>query len=426
MPPIDVDPSPAPADAERREAIARLFRWSTLAMGGASAGLVSCGGGNDGAPAPAAVAGAPAPAPGPAPAPAPAPGPAPAPIVATTFTTGLQNPWGLAFLPDDRILVTLKNGELVIVSADGQSVGTPLGGVPAVSSAGQGGLLDVALDPDFGVDPWVYFSYAEPGSGAEAGLSGTAVARGRLAGNALQNVSVIFRQLPKLADDMQYGCRLAFGADKTLFATLGDRRTPGLVQDLTTHIGKVVRINRDGGVPAGNPSLGPTARREIWSWGHRNPQGAAIHPATGDLWVMEHGPQGGDEVNIAVGGNNHGWPLRSYGCNTGGPGNGCRVGGGVHAPAYDEPVTFWPNAIAPGGSTFYTGNLMPEWYGNLFIGALTGRALWRLSLEDNAVLTSEPLFASLDERIRKVGQGPDGALYLLTDSTAGRIIRVGR
>ena len=358
------------------------------------------------------------------PAAAATPQPPPAPATASTFTSGLKNPWGLAFLPDGRMLVTQKAGELVIVSADGKAVGAPLGGVPAVNSAGQGGLLDVALDPDFAADPWVYISYSEPGSGG----SGTAVARGRLSGNALQDVSVIFRQLPKVSGNGHYGSRLVFGRDKTLFVTLGERQKGSPAQDLASHLGKVVRINRDGSVPAGNPKLGAGARPEIWSYGHRNPQGAALHPTTGELWDVEHGPQGGDEINIARAGANYGWPLRSYGCNYGDRvSDTCRIGGGTHAPEFVEPLTYWvPISIAPSGLAFYTGGMFPEWQGNLFLGALAGQALWRVVLNGNTVVSREALFASLGERIRNVTQGPDGALYLLTDNSAGRILRVAR
>jgi aldose sugar dehydrogenase len=360
-------------------------------------------------PAAAAAAGAPA---------------APAPATASTFTSGLKNPWGMAFLPDGRMLVTQKAGALVIVSADGKTVGAPVGGVPAVHSAGQGGLLDVALDPDFATDPWVYLSYSEPGDGG----SGTAVARGRLSGNTLQDLSVIFRQLPKVSGNGHYGSRLVFGRDKTLFVTLGERQKGSPAQDLASHLGKIVRIQRNGSVPADNPKLGATARPEIWSYGHRNVQGAALHPGTGELWEVEHGPQGGDEINIARAGANHGWPVRSYGCNYGDRvSDACRIGGGTHAPEFVEPLTYWvPTSIAPSGLAFYTGSMFPEWQGNLFVGALAGQALWRVVLNGNTVVSREALFASLGERIRNVTQGPDGALYLLTDGASGRIVRVAR
>jgi aldose sugar dehydrogenase len=349
---------------------------------------------------------------------------APPPATASTFTSGLKNPWGMAFLPDGRVLVTQKAGELVIVSADGKAVGAPVGGVPVVNSAGQGGLLDVALDPEFATEPWVYISYSEPGSGG----SGTAVARGRLRGNTLQDLSVIFRQQPKVSGNGHYGSRLVFGRDKTLFVTLGERQKGSPAQDLASHLGKIVRINRDGSVPADNPKLGAGARPEIWSYGHRNVQGAALHPSSGELWDVEHGPQGGDEINIARAGANYGWPLRSYGCNYGDRvSDTCRIGGGTHAPEFVEPLTYWvPISIAPSGLAFYTGSMFPEWQGNIFVGALAGQALWRVVLDGNKVVSREALFASLGERIRSVTQGPDGALYLLTDNAAGRIVRVAR
>ncbi len=344
---------------------------------------------------------------------------APEPV---TFAQGLDRPWGLAFLPDGRLLVTQKSGALVIVSADGRRVSTPLAGVPAVADSGQGGLLDVALDPDFGTTPWVYLSYAE----RDGLASGTAVARGRLVGDALQGTTVIFRQQPKVVGSGHFGARLVFARDKTLFVTLGDRQKGEPAQDPASHLGKVVRLNRDGSVPADNPKLAG-ARPEIWSLGHRNPQGAALHPRTGELWLVEHGPQGGDELNIARAGRNHGWPLRSQGCPYGSLGTACRIGGGVHAPDFVEPLATWvPTSIAPSGLAFYTGTMFPEWQGSLFVGALAGRALWRLTLDGERVTAREALYGTLGERFRDVRQGPDGALWLLTDNAKGRILRIAR
>lgn len=382
-----------------------------LVLAGATA-AAACGGSSGDAPAAAG------------PSPAPAPAPAPATPTATTFTDGLSSPWGMAFLPDGRLLVTLKGGSLLIVSADGRSVSAPVSGTPAVNPGGQGGLLDVAIDPDFTTTPWVYLSYAEDGSGG----SGTAVARGQLVGNALQNVQVIFRQAPKVSGGGHYGSRLVFRSDKTLFVTLGERQQGAPAQDLSGHLGKVVRINRDGSLPSGNPDFGAGSRPELWSVGHRNPQGAALHPGTGELWQSEHGPQGGDEINIARAGANFGWPNVSYGCNYGDPvGDACRIGGGTHAPTYVEPLATWtPTSVAPSGLAFYTGSMFPQWQGNLFMGALAGTALWRLTLSGNAVTAREELFKSLGERIRDVRQGPDGALYLLTDGSGGRILRIAR
>ena len=329
----------------------------------------------------------------------------------------------MAFLPDGRLLVTQKAGSMRLFAAGVAGVPTVVSGVPAVVDAGQGGLLDIVADPDFATDPWVYFAFSEAGSG---GTAGTAVARARLVGAALQDLTVIFRQLPKVAGAGHFGARLAFSTDKLLFVSLGERQLGSPAQDVTGHLGKVVRIRRDGTVPPGNPDFGPTARPELWSIGHRNPQGAAIHPASGDLWVVEHGPQGGDELNHVRAGNNHGWPLRSYGCNYGDPvGDACRIGGGTHAPAYVEPVSYFvPTSIAPSGLVFYTGAGFPEWRGNAIFGALAGTALWRVALDGDRELARERLFGELAERIRCVRQGPDGWLYLLTDS--GRLIRIDR
>jgi glucose/arabinose dehydrogenase len=342
------------------------------------------------------------------------------------LNTSLQSPWGLSFLPDGRMLVTQRTGSLLILTADGRSVAATVSGLPAVDMTGQGGLLDVVLDPDFATSPWVYFTFAEPGTGAEAGQVGTAVGRGRLVGNSLQNVAVIFRQSPKIAGSgVHFGSRIAFRADKTLFVTLGERGQGSPAQDVGTTLGKVVRINRDGSIPSGNPSPAG-GRAGIWSWGHRNPQGAAVHPDTGSLWINEHGPQGGDELNLVSSGGNFGWPNVSYGCQYGDPvGNGCAIGGGTHAPAYIEPVSTWtPTSTAPAGLMFYTGTKFPQWRGHAFFGALAGTALWRVQLDATARREAgrEKLFSSLGERIREVTQGPDGYLYLLTDS--GKLIQV--
>ena len=340
----------------------------------------------------------------------------------------------MAFLPDGRLLVTQLGGSMVVVSADGSTVSNPINNMPLVVFAGQGGLLDVALDPDFTTagSNWVYFSYSESGTGG----SGTAVSRGRLnlSTLVLSDVTRIFQQLPKVSGNGHYGSRLVFGNDKTLFVTLGERQLGNPAQDLTGHLGKVVRLNRDGvGVPSGN-GLGLPAgtRPEIWSYGHRNPQGAALHPTTGELWVGEHGPQGGDEINIARSGQNYGWPNVSYGCNYGDTNANCQIGGngGRHAPQYVEPVTWWPGpgnaapyaSIAPSGMSFYTGNGFPEWQGNLFVGALAGTALWRLTLSGNTVTARERVHQG--ERVRCVRQGLDGWIYFITDS--GRLYKIDR
>lgn len=341
----------------------------------------------------------------------------------TTVNSGLSSPWSMVYLPTGELLVSQRGGSLVRLSVDG-STATNISGIPPVNTSGQGGLLGLALDPDFASTPWVYWSFSEPGTGSEAGLTGTAVARGRLVGNALQNVTVLFRQQPKTSGSNHYGSRLVFARDKTLFITLGERQLGSPAQDLQQTLGKVVRIQRDGSIPADNPALGAGALPGIWSLGHRNVQGAAIHPDTGELWTSEHGPQGGDEINITRAGMNYGWPVKSYGCNYGDPvGNTCRIGGGTHAPTYQEPLTYWvPTSIAPAGLLFYTGRLIPQWTGNLFSGSLAGQALWRMVVSPTAVLSRESLLSDLHERIRDVAQSPDGAIMLLTDS--GKLLRL--
>jgi glucose/arabinose dehydrogenase len=338
----------------------------------------------------------------------------------------------MAFLPDGQLLVTERGGTMRRISADGQKLSAPITGLPPVRTGGQGGLLDVTIDPDFASTPWVYWSYSEAGDGG----GGTAVARGKLAGDALAEVQVILRQQPKVGGGNHWGSRFVWAADKTLYVTLGDRQVDSPsrpdadgAQHLGKLLGKVVRIARDGSVPGDNPFVGRTGvRPEIYSFGHRNPQAAARHPTTGELWVVEHGPQGGDEVNRVKPGANYGWPLVSYGCPYGSTvGEACRVRGGTHAPRFEEPLTIWvPTSIAPSGMAFYTGERFPEWKGNLFIGALGGQALWRLTLEGDKVTAREALFADLRERIRDVRQGPDGWIYLLTDSSNGRILRLQR
>ena len=350
----------------------------------------------------------------------------------TTLGATLASPWSLAFLPDGRMLVTQRGGSLVIVRADGSAVDAAVSGVPAVNSAGQGGLLDVALDPDFATTPWVYLSFSEDGPGG----SGTALARARLVGNELRDLAVIWRQQPKVASGIHYGARIVFRPDKTLYLTVGERGqddpgapTTAFAQNPAVTLGKVLRLNRDGSIPAGNPVFAAGAASGLWSLGHRNPQGAALRPGGSELWVAEHGPQGGDELNRIRAGANYGWPLRSYGCPYGAPvGDACRVGGGTHAPDFEEPASYWvPTSTAPSGMAFYDGDRCPDWRGQVFVGALAGRTLWRLQLDAAGnVLAREPVpeVQALGQRIRDVRQGPDGWLYLLSDE--GRILRLER
>jgi glucose/arabinose dehydrogenase len=342
------------------------------------------------------------------------------------FASGLNAPWGMAFLPDGRLLVTEKGGSLQLISANGTTKSAVAVSLPGgLNTAGQGGLLGVAIDPQFGSgEPWVYLAYSQPGPGG----AGTAVMRGQLDvvnPAALTGGTQIFQQLPKTSGGNHYGSRLVFSGDGTLFVTLGERFEFTPAQDPNSLLGKVVRINRDGTLPSGNPTIGSTPRG-IWSLGHRNPQGAALHPSTGQLWVGEHGPQGGDEINIALAGRNFGWPNVSYGCTYGDPvGTGCAIGGGTHAPTFIEPLTTWvPTSIAPSGMTFYTGSMFPEWQGNLFVGALAGTALWRLTVTGTEVTAREEILG-IDVRVRDVVQGPDGAIYFI-DETNNRIMRIAR
>ena len=345
---------------------------------------------------------------------------------AVVLNDGLKSPWGLAFLPDGRMLVTQKPGSMLLLDAAGKRTLATLA-VPQVSFRNQGGLLDVAVDPDFPREPWIYWTYAEPGTGAEKDLAGTAIARGRLVGNALEGIEVIYRQVPKTTGAGHYGARIVFRPDKTMFVTLGERQKFDPAQDLDATLGKVIRINRDGSVPAGNPGVSKT-RPEIWSYGHRNPQGAALRPSAdpkaADLWLNEHGPQGGDELNRVLPGRNYGWPKVSYGCPYGAPrGEACRYGGGTHEPAYEPPVSFWvPTSMAPSGLVFYSGRRFPQWKGDALMGALAGTAVWRVRLDGNREVARERLFGDLKERVRDIREGPEGYLYLVTDS--GKLIQI--
>jgi glucose/arabinose dehydrogenase len=334
----------------------------------------------------------------------------------TIVAGGLAHPWSLAFLPGGGMLVTERPGRLRPISADGQ-VGPPIAGVPPVFAGGQGGLLDVALDPAFAENRLIYLSYAEPGEGG----AGTAVARGRLAEGALEDVAVIFRQQPKVEGDAHFGSRLVFGPDGMLFVTLGERNRRDQAQSLADHLGTIVRLAPDGGVPADNPFVGRAgARPEIWSYGHRNVQGAAIHPGTGRLWTTEHGPRGGDELNIPAPGRNYGWPVIGYGRHY----NLTRIGEGNSKAGMEQPVLYWDPSIATCGLAFYTGDAMPAWRGSLFVGGMAARQLRRLALKGNDVVGEEQLFNGFGRRIRDVRQGPDGRLYLLTDEPNGELVRV--
>ena len=338
-----------------------------------------------------------------------------------TVASGLVNPWSLAFLPDGRMLVTERPGRMRIVTRDG-NLSPPLGGVPPVFARSQGGLLDVILDRNFAQNRTVYISYAEPFDGGGR----TALARAQLdAGETpgLTDLKVIYRQHGPLSRGGHFGGRIVQGADGNLFLTNGEHFIDrDMAQTFDNDLGKIVRITPDGAAPQDNPFVGKAgARPEIWSIGHRNPQGLAVNPADGKLWEQEHGPMGGDEINIIVPGHNYGWPLVSYGLNY----EGTPVGTGkAQMVGMDDSVWHWTPSIAPSGLAFYTGDLFPAWKGSLFSGALKFQLLSRLELKGDTVVKEERLLQGLSERIRDVRQGPDGALYLLTDNGAGRILRV--
>ncbi|MEH2479145.1 glucose/arabinose dehydrogenase [Nitrobacteraceae bacterium AZCC 2146] len=337
-----------------------------------------------------------------------------------TVASGLVHPWALAFLPDGRMLVTERPGRMRIVTPQGQLL-PPFKGVPEVWATGQGGLLDVITDKGFAQNNTIYFCFSErSGSGGR-----TTVARARLVdGTApkLDDVKMIFRQDGPLSSGNHYGCRIVQASDDNLFVTLGEHFSyRDEAQNLGNHLGKLIRIAPDGSVPKDNPFVGrDSARPEIWSYGHRNGQGLAINPVSGDLWEIEHGPRGGDEVNIIGKGKNYGWPVIGFGIDY----SGAKIHESTAKAGMEQPIKYWVPSIAPSGMAFYTGTLFPKWRGSLFTGALAGQMLVRLSLNGNVVTSEERILRNLNERIRDVRQGPDGALWLLTDSSAGRILRV--
>lgn len=348
-----------------------------------------------------------------------------APVHTERVAGPLAHPWSLAFLPGGQMLVTERGGALRVVEPGGKLRAAPVAGLPAVAARGQCGLLDVLPARDFATSRRIYWSYAEPGQGTEAGRNGVAVARGVLSADAsrVSAVQRIFTQQPKVDSSAHCGGRLAWAPDGRLFLTLGERYSrkddaPGLA----THLGKVVRIEADGRVPADNPHVGVAgALPEIWSRGHRNIQGAAIHPVSGALWITEHGPQGGDEVNVVRAGANHGWPVITHGRNYG---SGTRIGVGTEAPGVAPPVWVWTPSIAPSGLAFVTSDRYGSaWRGSLVGGALAGQMLVRLTLDGERVLAEERLLVG-QARIRDVRQGPDGWLYLLTDSPQGEVLRL--
>jgi glucose/arabinose dehydrogenase len=335
-----------------------------------------------------------------------------------TVAEGLVSPWAIAFLPDGRMLVTEKPGRLRIIAING-TLSEPLTGVPDVAARGQGGLLDVALDPAFATNKIVYVSYAEPGEG---GTAGTSVAKGRLGSAGLEDVKVIYQQYPKMMGGGHFGSRIVFARDGTMFITQGERQQyRDSSQSLSAGLGKVVRINLDGTIPTDNPFVGRSdVRPEIWSYGHRNMQGAALNPETGQLWTVEHGAAGGDELNHPEPGKNYGWPVITYGKDY----NGSKIGEGTEKAGMEQPVYYWDPVIAPSGLMFYTGDKFPAWKNSILIGGLASNALVRLEMKDGKVVKEERYLHELKERIRDVQQGPDGYIYLVTDNANGRVLRV--
>ena len=331
---------------------------------------------------------------------------------------GLEHPWGLAFLPDGRMLVTERPGRLRVVGKDHKLDAEPVAGLPAITPHGQGGLMDVATHPRFAENSLVYVSYA---ARSEGGVS-TEVARGRLSGRRLEDLQVLFRQLPKSGGGRHFGSRLVFDRAGFLYVTLGDRGEMERAQKPDDHAGSVIRLHDDGRVPQDNPFVGkPGWKPEKYTLGNRNIQGAALHPQTGLLWTHEHGPQGGDEINVIRAGVNYGWPVITYGVQYV---IGTRIGEGTHKTGMAQPLHYWVPSIAPSGMAFYTGDRFPRWRGDLFVGALRDQMLVRLKLDGEKVIAEERMLKGALGRIRDVRNGPDGLIYLLTDDPRGVLARL--
>ncbi|NDY96808.1 PQQ-dependent sugar dehydrogenase [Wenzhouxiangella sp. C33] len=351
---------------------------------------------------------------------------APKPAATEAWTTetvaqGLEHPWAIDFLPDGAMLVTERPGRLRVVSADGD-ISDPVSGVPAVDARRQGGLLDIALAPDFESSRTLYLSFSEP---HEDGTNNTAVARARLSedATALEEVEIIFSQYPSVESVGHYGSRIVFQDADTIWVTMGDRQGHPVrqnAQDPTNLIGTVARIHTDGSIPDDNPFIDHQENApEMWSWGHRNIQAADVHPETGELWTVEHGPRGGDELNLTEAGKNYGWPAISYGIEYRG---GEVYEGKTEQDGMEQPVYYWDPVIAPSGMSFYTGEVFPEWRGDLFVGGLRSALVSRLVLADGRVVAEEWL--EVGHRVRDVVQGPDGYIYLVTDESDGRVMRI--
>ena len=331
-------------------------------------------------------------------------------------TRGLEHPWGMAFLPNADLVITERPGRLRIVR-DGVLEREPIKGVPAVFASGQGGLLDITLHPDFARSGWIYLSYAAAGEGG----AGTRVARARLGEGRLEDLEVIFMAKPLSRGGRHFGSRLAFDRDGYLYVTIGDRAERERAQDLGDHAGKILRLRDDGSVPPDNPFVDqPGAAPEIFTYGNRNPQGLAVHPTTGVLWEHEHGPRGGDEVNVIRAGVNYGWPVITYGISYA----GFPIGEGTEKEGMAQPIHYWVPSIAPSGMAFYRGDAFPKWQGDLFVGALKDQMLVRLELDGEQVVSEERLIKGAIGRIRDVEIGPDGYIYLLTDEADGGLYRL--
>ena len=348
-------------------------------------------------------------------------------VRAASIVKGLYHPWGMAFLADGRMIVTERRGTMRVVDG-GKLIEKPVQGIPQAVEHGQGGLMDVALHPKYAENGWIYWTY----NAGKPGEFGTELARGKLAGTResplMTNVEVLFQMQPKSAAGVHFGSRIVFDRQGYLYITLGDRGdSPAKgaahrAQQLNDHAGKSIRLHDDGRVPADNPFVKtPGARPEIFTWGNRNMQGAALHPETGRVWAHEHGPQGGDEINILASGSNYGWPVITYGANYG---SGTKIGDGSSREGIVPPLHYWVPSIAPSGMAFYTANNFPKWKGNLFVGALAKQTLARLTLNGDKVVSEERMFDGKLGRIRDVRQGPDGNLYLLIDSSDGEMIRI--
>ena len=346
----------------------------------------------------------------------------------TKVVEGLHHPWAIAFLPDGRMLVTERRGALRIFE-NGKLLSASVDGLTKVTEHGQGGLLDVALHPKYAENGWIYWSYNATDA---AGLHGTELARGKLGGTKemprMTDLQVLFKMQPKYAAAVHFGSRIVFDRQGYLYLTLGDRGdSPAKgaahrAQQLNVHAGKSIRLHDDGRVPADNPFVKtPGALPEIFTFGHRNMQGGTLHPDTGRVWTHEHGPQGGDEINILSAGANYGWPVITYGVNYG---IGTKIGEGIEKPGMMQPLLYWVPSIAPSGMAFYSGKNFPKWKGNLFVGSLVKQLLMRVTLDGEKVVAQERLFEGKLGRIRDVREGPDGNLYLLTDSASGELIRL--